>query len=284
MLKHTTILSSILLLGLCGCAANTRKQMEQQGGVVLVAEELYTLASDHTMQITAGDFNGRVRFYPDSRLAARSRLGETDQGKWDITTDNRLCLEYDKWFFGDRKCYTLIEDREHGGYVFFTSNGARYAVGELQAGNPADVAVRSTAKPTSYLAQKISGQRVEPIQQETPASATPQPIQGPPPSQEEMKHHLAMTARNCPDCNLSGADLRGTNLITANLAGADLSGANLSGADLSGANLPGAILTNCDLTGADFSRANLVAADLTGARRDNTIFTNSHLEAAKGLQ
>ena len=45
--------------------------------------------------------------------------------------------------------------------------------------------------------------------------------------------------RDCPRCNLRGADL----------SGADLSGADLTGARLTGARLTGARLTGADLTG-----------------------------------
>ena len=53
----------------------------------------------------------------------------------------------------------------------------------------------------------------------------------------------------CPECDLSGANLKFANLEGANLEGADLRGANLDGAYLKGANtkfasMKGAILCN----------------------------------------
>jgi uncharacterized protein YjbI with pentapeptide repeats len=76
--------------------------------------------------------------------------------------------------------------------------------------------------------------------------------------------------KNCPNCdlsdanlseerlpgaNLSGANLSGTKLFHSYLAGANLSGANLFAANLSRSNLSGANLTNADLSGANFSYA-----------------------------
>ena len=61
-------------------------------------------------------------------------------------------------------------------------------------------------------------------------------VPAPPPSPEEVRHTLAYMAKNCPNCNLAGADLKGVDLATANLAGANLAGADLSRANLRRAN------------------------------------------------
>jgi len=64
--------------------------------------------------------------------------------------------------------------------------------------------------------------------------------------------HLAQlkTTNQCPNCDLSGADLQKADLRNANLKSADLTGANLSGANLHRADLTGANLSNTDLSGA----------------------------------
>ena len=67
--------------------------------------------------------------------------------------------------------------------------------------------------------------------------------------------------KDCPGCDLSGANLRFRDLTGANLAGAKLTGANLLGAKLARSNC-----ANCDLEGANLKRADLTAANLTGAR------------------
>jgi uncharacterized protein YjbI with pentapeptide repeats len=73
---------------------------------------------------------------------------------------------------------------------------------------------------------------------------------------------LAVRARNCPGCDLHGANLKRADLRNANLAGANLTGANLHGAKLGGANLHAAQLPKANLNRADLSRANLAEANL----------------------
>lgn len=68
--------------------------------------------------------------------------------------------------------------------------------------------------------------------------------------------------KECPKCDLAGADLRGADLTNVNMAGADLTGADLSRARLDGAKLQGATfksarLDEVDLTMVDLSDANL---------------------------
>lgn len=82
-------------------------------------------------------------------------------------------------------------------------------------------------------------------------------------------------SKDCPGCNLSGADLRRArlaeaNLIRADLRAADLSHADLTGARLSGAGLQGAVANRARFSGASLRKANLssadvIAADLSGA-------------------
>ncbi len=57
-----------------------------------------------------------------------------------------------------------------------------------------------------------------------------------------------LNTRECPGCDLRGADLRGAHLI-----GADLRKANLQGANLEEANLEGADLTDANLEGANLT-------------------------------
>ncbi len=99
-----------------------------------------------------------------------------------------------------------------------------------------------------------------------------------------------MRRKNCPQCSLSGADLRGKNLSNfnlagANLRGADLTGANLSHANLQGADLRGAILDDTNLTIANLSGANLSGAtinraNLTAANLQGVLANGTHIQAA----
>lgn len=74
----------------------------------------------------------------------------------------------------------------------------------------------------------------------------------------------------CPQCDLSNAELKdsnlfGANLVNANLRGANLSGANLGSANLTDANLTGANLSNAYLHQAILDSTNLSQADLSNA-------------------
>ena len=68
----------------------------------------------------------------------------------------------------------------------------------------------------------------------------------------------------CPNVDLSGAELEDAELSGADLSGATLERTNLSGADLSAANLSGAQIVDADLSDADLTDANLAEATITG--------------------
>lgn len=297
MLRNHILFFTALTLLFAGCAVNSRNQMEAMGLSALSAEELYSLLADNTLHLTSTDFDGKILFLQSGSLSARNRDNEKDSGEWDITTDSELCIEFDTWFYGDRQCYTLFPDNKKDGYVFFTANGARSYNAIQLSSTPDGLRPPKKRKKESYLKQKQASDT--PPRQATPAVQVQQQPPAPMPSKEEMKHLLVTTARNCPECNLAGADLSRANLVEANLAGADLSnanlrganlrranlaGANLSGADLTLANLPGANLRGCNLENADFSRANLIKADFTETRTEGAVFDTTHLEGTIGLQ
>ncbi|WP_205749352.1 pentapeptide repeat-containing protein [Desulfopila sp. IMCC35008] len=299
MLRHYILLFSALTLLSAGCAVNSRTQMEANGISALSAEEIYTLLADRTLHLTSMDFDGKILFLQNGSLSAHNRDNQKDSGEWDITTDSELCIEFRTWFYGDRHCYTLFPDSKENSYIFFSANGARsYSAVQLRT-TPEGLRPQKKKKKESYLKQKNSP--AQPPEQVTSAVQA-QPRQQPPgplPSKEEMKHLLVKTARNCPECNLAGADLSRANLVEANLAGADLSGANLRGANLRRANLaganlnranltlanlPGANLRGCNLENADFTKANLIKADFTQARTEGAVFNTTHLEGTIGLK
>lgn len=73
-----------------------------------------------------------------------------------------------------------------------------------------------------------------------------------------------LDTKNCPGCDLGGANLKGKDLHDANLVDAKLRGAILSQANLHQANLVGADLTGADVTGTNLRQANLLEAELSG--------------------
>lgn len=94
----------------------------------------------------------------------------------------------------------------------------------------------------------------------------------------------------CPDCDLSGIQLKGANLQGAELFLANLQSANLQGTQLQGANLQLTQLSNANLQGinfqganlekADFRRSNLNGANLNGA---NLVLTNLQQTQLQGV-
>jgi N-acetylmuramoyl-L-alanine amidase len=102
-----------------------------------------------------------------------------------------------------------------------------------------------------------------------------------------------MSSNQCPDCDLSMADLRNKDLKGANLANADLFGADLSYADLSGANLSGAILIGANLKKTNLENVKFEAADLRevdlssskikGTNLDKVIFCRTKTPWTEGV-
>lgn len=94
-----------------------------------------------------------------------------------------------------------------------------------------------------------------------------------------------LKTNQCPNCDLSGADLKDTNLFGANLTNANLKGAILKGSNLGFANftdadLSGANLENAYLDRATLENTNLAQADLTGANLRNTTIVGVRLNGA----
>ena len=81
--------------------------------------------------------------------------------------------------------------------------------------------------------------------------------------------------KQCPQCDLSNANLKDSNLFSANLVNANLRGANLSGANLGSANL-----TDANLTGANLSNAYLHKAILDSTNLSQADLSNAYLRDA----
>ncbi len=92
------------------------------------------------------------------------------------------------------------------------------------------------------------------------------------PAQAFLPEHLAqlLKTNQCPNCDLSGANLEKANLSNANLIGANLQNATLTGANLSNANLEGASLKGASLNDVYLYRANLTGTNFSSASLQNT--------------
>ncbi len=293
----------ILILLLSSCAPGTQNQLVKKGQSSLSSEELFVLIADNSLHLEAFDFDGTFYFQKDGYLSGRDRLNNLDTGKWDISSEDQLCLKFRIWYYGDTKCYSVFRDQKPDSFILFTENGARYYSAEYLTGDPQNLAKQIRKRNKKKFIRDQLAQEVQ--DGDSPGSRNislpPELPPEPPPSFSKNDTNLAMTrlARNCPDCNLAGVDLKKARLVEANLMGADLSGAdlsganlrraNLTGANLSGAklittNLSGAILVNSNLSNADFTGSNLIKANLTGANLDGATFTGAHLESIEGFK
>jgi uncharacterized protein YjbI with pentapeptide repeats len=294
------VIVMFFILVLNGCAPNTRKQLLKEGQQPLSAEELFTLITDNSLHLESTDFSGTVFFQNDGYLAGQDRLNNRDTGKWDISSEGMLCLKFRVWYYGDTKCYSIFANENADSFIFFTENGARYYTADYMTADPENLGtqIRKSKKKT-FVREQLAEQTRDTGTAESYSSSNTTAVPPPSMSAEDKDHTMIQLARNCPDCNLAGVDLKkaqliGANLAGANLSGADLSGANLrradlTGADLSGAkllitNLAGAILVGTNLANADLTGSNLIKANLTGANTDGTIFTGTHLESVEGYK
>lgn len=289
----------ILILLLSSCAPGTQNQLVKEGQSSLSSEELFVLIADSSLHLEAFDFDGTFYFQKDGYLSGRDRLNNLDTGKWDISSENQLCLKFRIWYYGDTKCYSVFRDQKPDSFIFFTENGARYYSAEYLTGDPQNLAKQIRKRNEKKFIRDQLAQEAQDGDSAGSKNISLPPE--PPPSFSKNDTNLAMTrlARNCPDCNLAGVDLKKARLVEANLMGAnlskaDLSGANLrranlTGANLSGAklittNLSGAILVNSNLSNADFTGSNLIKANLSGANLDGATFTGAHLESIEGYK
>ncbi|MEN8200454.1 MAG: pentapeptide repeat-containing protein [Thermodesulfobacteriota bacterium] len=289
------------------CGAATINQAVDSGANPLDNEDIYSLVNDNTLRLVSADFDSYLFFGPNGSLSASSIFSHSlDYGRWDITSDSRLCIRYSVWYYGDLNCYSVYHDeKKSDNYLLFHENGSLAFTGTVSPGNAKHLKVKSRNgdKPVYVRSSIEQGQSTSysspspspPSSPSPPAVAAP----GPGASREEINHTVKTLAKDCPGCNLAEADLRQAELIGANLKGANLKGAdlsranlrraNLEGADLRGAtllstNLPGANLKGADLTGSDLSGSNLIKADLTGATLKNAILDNTLREGSKGIK
>ena len=295
------------LLGLfllAGCASSTLDSATSKGAVGLDNEEIFSLVNNNTLRLVASDFDAYVFFSPEGSISALSMFNNNiDHGHWDIKSDQRLCIKFNVWYYGDVKCYSMYREGENkGDYLLFTENGALAYTGKATSGNSQKLKLMTRKDKQATFVRSSMGQGKATSASRTEAGTAPAQstsTQGPGASSEEIVQTVKEMARNCPGCNFEDADLRqadliGANLKEANLSGADLSRANLrranlEGADLRGAtllstNLPGANLKDADLRGADLTGSNLIHADLTGAELENVILHNTLQEGAKGMK
>lgn len=241
----------LLFASLISCATNSADQFANEGKKKLTAKELEKGLSGRKIRFEAADIDALLHFDNDGTIEAKERSGIEDTGQWSTTADDRICITFSTWYFGDQKCYMVYHDQGDR-FILFSSNGAR----------------KYRATITGMVAAKPQAEVVAPSKQQASATGGPSPA--------EKRRQMVSLAKNCPGCRLAGV-----NLAKAELIGAKLQDAKLAGANLEGANLRRANLSNTDLTGANLSQANLAGADLRGASLLGCDLSGANLTRAK---
>ena len=269
---------ALLLFLLAGCGTKEARKIPTGEGTRVTGAELATILSDNTISIYEYGDTAIIEMYGNGKMYAVKSKNEKNEGVW--TTDNdRLCLQFKRWGFGDKICYEVFRKGEQ--YNLYTDSGLKSSYFTITKGVKRGVAGKSAAaarKPPGTQTTATASPDVM-VEQTAPASAPSIQETYQTSSPQAAGRDLGMIYRgmsqNCPGCNLQGADLAEASLMRANLAGANLSNAKLAKANLKSANLTGA-----NLTGADLSGANLAGADLAGANLERANLTGANLERA----
>lgn len=297
--RYYVLLLAMLLFLVAGCglmkgATDTPEKSSAGEGARITAAELIELLSDNTISINEyGGEAANIEMYGNGKMYAVKSMTEKNEGVWS-TEDDKLCLQFKRWGFGEQVCYTVFRKGEE--YNMYTPTGVKSSyftiikgVKRGPAGKTAASAQKQPAKRTSattapdvVVEEPVAPPASSPRIQETSQASNAQVA-----SQDLGMIYRGMS-QNCPGCNLQGANLAEASLLRANLAGANLSNANMVKANLKWANLKGANLSSADLSGAnlagaDLSGANLERADLTGANLEQANLRGATINSAIGL-
>lgn len=288
---------AMLLFLVAGCglmkgATDTPEKSPAGEGTRITAAELIELLSDNTISINEyGGETANIEMYGNGKMYAVKSMTEKNEGAWS-TENDKLCLQFKRWGFGEQVCYTVFRKGEE--YNMYTPTGVKSSYFTIIKGvkrgsagkNAANTQKQPSKKPTTSpdvvveepAAPPVSSPRIQETSQASNAQVA---------SQDLGMIYRGMS-QNCPGCNLQGANLAEASLLRANLAGANLSNANMVKANLKWANLKGANLSSADLSGAnlagaDLSGANLERADLTGANLEQANLKGATINSAIGL-
>jgi hypothetical protein len=289
---------TILLFLVAGCglmteATDTQEKVPAGEGTRVTGAELIELLSDNTISIQEYGDTATIEMYANGKMYAVKSKTEKNEGVWS-TENDRLCLQFKRWGFGEQICYTVFRRGEE--YHLYTSTGIKSSyftitkgVKRGQAGKSAAGAQKqpgrratATTSPDVVIEEPAAPPVSTPAIQETYQTSSPQA------ANRDLGMIYRGMSQNCPGCNLQGANLAEASLMRANLAGANLSNAtmvkaNLKWANLKGANLTSADLSGANLAGADLAGANLERADLTGANLEQANLRGATITGAIGL-
>lgn len=306
-MKHILYLFFCSLL-LTSCAPVTVNTLDRSEAVnTLTAASILQLVEGNTLFIHSFSEDSHLYFDTSGSVFAKDIYNNTDTGKWDVSEDGELCLRLGKWWYGDLRCFSVLEEKNQ--YHLANTAGVLEYSAQKSAGDSENLFYVKKQKKKSYRRSVKSGSPGKQSKKKDQATAqektttaqlasdTKQPSGNS--DKKDIRSTVKWMARDCPGCNLADTDLKKADLVGAHLAGAnlkgallkmanlrraDLEGANLKNANMSYANLPGANLKNADLRGANLKGANLIRANLTGAKLENTNFTEAIVEGVIGLQ
>lgn len=277
--RYSFLLLTMLLFLVAGCGTKEVQDAQEKApagaGTRITGAELTELLSGNTISLSEYGETAVIEMYANGKMYAVKSKTEKNEGKWS-TEEDKLCLQFRRWGFGEELCYTVFRKGEE--YNLYTDTGLKSSyftitkgVKRGQAGKkqPAKRA-SATTSPDVVIEEPAAAPPVStPAIQETNQAANPQA------ASRDLGMIYRGMSQNCPGCNLQGANLAEASLMRANLAGANLSNANMVKANLKWANLKGA-----NLTAADLSGANLAGADLAGANLERADLTGTNLEQA----
>ena len=311
MQRISIVICALTLCILTACApTSTRKLEEARDARQLPPEEVLSLVDNNTLFIHSHDEDTYLFFDHSGRLFGKDIFDNQDTGRWDVSEDGELCLRMASWWYGDLRCFQVLD--ADNTYYLANSAGVLAYKAEQMAGDAKSLYHEIKARRKSYrrsirrqkkqhqAAPAPSGKSVQPAppEQEPEPAIIEENSRRSPSMDKDLRSTVKWMARDCPGCNLARTDLKKADLVGADLAGANLSGAslrmanlrranlegaNLEDANLTYANLPGANLRGANLRGASLKGANLLRADLTGARMDGADLTDANLEGVRGL-
>lgn len=290
--RNFCLVSTILLFLLAGCGTKEAAVVPAGEGTRVTGAELIDLLAGNTISIHEYGETAIIEMYDNGKMYAVKSKTEKNDGKWS-TENDKLCLKFKRWGFGDEICYDVFRKGEQ--YNLYTESGIKSSYftitpgvkrgpQEKSRGSERKTSTRATAttSPDVVVEQPAAPPASTPSIQETYQASTPQA------ASRDLGMIYRGMSQNCPGCNLQGANLAEASLMRANLAGANLTNATLVKANLKWANMKGANLTSADLSGAnlagaDLAGANLERADLTGANLEQTNLRGATINGAIGL-
>lgn len=296
--RYYFLLLSMLVFLVAGCgimkeATNTPERTPAREGTKITGAELIELLSDNTIAIHEYGETATIEMYGNGKMYAVKSKTEKNDGNWS-TENDKLCLRFKRWGFGDEICYNVFRKGEE--YNMYTESGIKSSYftitkgvkrGQTGKGAPSEQKqpakrASATASPDVVVEEQAAPPVSTPTIQETNLASNPQA------ASRDLGMIYRGMSQNCPGCNLQGANLAEASLMRANLAGANLTNANFVKANLKWANLKGANLTSADLSGANLAGANLAGAnleraDLTGANLEQTNLRGATITGAIGL-